>query len=774
MSAVVRAGDVQGALALAVTTEGISPDRGAVPGVALAALIEARMASHGNVTTVGGWGGWRLRALLASASSAAPLVDAIREAMLAPVATDDPALALVRRKVEALAQRPLPDRAMIDVARCTGEPFGLGGDAAPDAAELETWRRAALGAGRVAFATAGDEALAAAVTDALARGPAWPGAATIPPSNWPAVDAPPVVYDASSEIPAGGARVVVTARTSSPDRAVTSAPALGAVHGPLASRLAALDAPARLRSVVATAHGDGGCLAATIDIAARDLTADAPARIATAATLARQEMTVELADTSGALDQGGALAQRAADPRDAAEQAAWWALAGRRAEPADALRLAVSVGVAMARDAGPPAVAPAAIRSEIDRATIAWHAPVVEARTSLERGQGEAWILLASTCGTAGEAARDAGSGAAVAAAAAMQATTGAGDTHVEPFVAVDGIGILAHGPAHAGESPQAHVRRIADLAARAFAADALDPDRVDLARSSLLVRAGEIGRRVLGAAAGALTPGHPSWIVALGTSFGLASTSDDDVALRAAAMRSGPMRVAVLANADETQADGAVRAVDRWIARRPGEVRACPALPVVRPRAGTYAVDLPAGARSEALLAIPLLPGDDAARTAATWVAAVLDGADGLLAHALLSQGDAGRSLALASSASVLGLHDAALVVHVVVADDAALDGAVAQTRALLDRLRQGALRDEDRARAAALLSGAALTASLDPRERAVALWRGAHPQPEPSIDALRTFAAATLHDDALVIVAARPPRTEGAGHAAKRGAAR
>ena len=41
-------------------------------------------------------------------------------------------------------------------------------------------------------------------------------------------------------------------------------------------------------------------------------------------------------------------------------------------------------------------------------------------------------------------------------------------------------------------------------------------------------------------------------------------------------------------------------------------------------------------------------------------------------------------------------------------------------------------------------------------------------------SIDALRAFAATTLHDDALVIVAARPPRTEGAGHPAKRGAAR
>ena len=160
--------------------------------------------------------------------------------------------------------------------------------------------------------------------------------------------------------------------------------------------------------------------------------------------------------------------------------------------------------------------------------------------------------------------------------------------------------------------------------------------------------------------------------------------------------------------------------------------------------------------------------------RAATTWVAASLDGADGLLARALLPPGDAGRTLALASSASVLGLHDAAIVVRVVVADDASLDGAVAQTRVLLDRLRQGALREEDRARAAALLTRTTLAASLDPRERAIALWRAEPSQPQPSLDALRTFAAATLHDDAMVIVAARPPRADASGHPSRRGAPR
>jgi hypothetical protein len=209
-------------------------------------------------------------------------------------------------------------------------------------------------------------------------------------------------------------------------------------------------------------------------------------------------------------------------------------------------------------------------------------------------------------------------------------------------------------------------------------------------------------------------------------------------------------------------QADAAVRAADRWIARRPGEVRACtPAPTPVVPRAGTYAVPLPAGATPEALVGIPLPPGDEDARVAATWIAAALGGSDGLLARALgAPSGAATPPLASASSAAVVGAPRAPVLAIRVAAEDAALDAAVAQVRALLDRLRQGAMREEDRARAAQSLARTALAASLDPRSRTIDLWRGAARSPAPSLDALRAFAASTLHDEALVIVAARVPR--------------
>jgi hypothetical protein len=563
----------------------------------------------------------------------------------------------------------------------------------------------------------------------------------------------------------GAARIVVTARATSAARAIAVAPALGDPRGALALRLAALDAPARVRSVIATAHIDGGCVALTLELAAPDLASSAVERIATAAALALQEMSVEIADGAARPDAANESARRAGDPRDAAERAAWWALDERQPPaPDDKPRLALTIGVAAGRGAdAPPADV---LRAAIDRATLAWRAPVVEERVRVERGQGEAWLLLGSTCGTSPEASGDAGLGATVALAAAAQAEREAGDARVEPFVDPDGLGVMIHGAAAPGETPLAHARRLADVAARVLAAIPLDPAGIEGARTALLSRATDTEARLFAVLGGAVAPEHPSWLLPTGTMFGLMSGTKDAVAARAAAVRAGPLRVAVLANADAAQAGAAVGAVDRWIARRPGDARSCPSIPALSsPRAGTYAVDLPMGAPSEALIAAILPPDDPAARRAAIGVAAALDGPDGLLARALAAGGDAGApALAHEWSARVVGGARAPALVVRLVATDGSLDRAVAQTRALLDRIRQGALHDEDRAHADVAVARSRAALALDPRARLVDLWRGDVPYALPLLDELRTFAAATLHDDAFVIIAARPARVTGA----------
>jgi hypothetical protein len=775
-----RDGDGRGGVAVAVSTEGIAPDRGAVVAVALGALVEERLSSKGigDVATVGSWSGWHLRALIGSSADAQSLVEATRRAMLLPVAPQDPALAAVARKVDALAHRPLPDRALGDAARCTGEAYGTGKETSPTAAELEAWRRAAHGLGRVAIATAGQAWLADSVASALVDGPAWPRAEPITPDPWPPPDSRTVVYDASGLVAPGGARVVLTGRTSAPERAVTAAAALGDARGPLVARLAALDAPARVRSVAATAHVDGGCVAVTIDLSAQHLPSDGVMRVATAAALARQELAVELADAPAPPELRRWLAAGASDPREAAERLAWWGLSGSRAA-ADDVRLSLVVGVAAARRPSEPlagsrepgaSLAEDTIRAEIDRATTAWQAPVVEARTRLERGQGEAWVLLASPCGTLDEANHDAGTGALVATALALQAAEHAEDAHVEPFIALDGVGILVHGGARAGESPRAHARRLADLAGRTLAADALDSEHVARARALLVARAGDVDARALLALASALTPGHPTWTDPFGAAFGSGTTSDEGVSLRAAAIRSGPLRAAVVANGEPGEAETAVRAIDRWVVRHPGDARLCPPAPTLTtPHPATIAVELPFWAQSEALLAVRLPVDDAASFAAATWLAALLDGPGGFLGHAVGGpvEGNSPDTASMRTwSASVLGgLHHPALVVRVV-APDPALDPAVAQVRALLDRLQKGELlREEDRARAEAAAAGSSIAAGLDPRTRLINLWRGdasaaTISPPAPPLDTLRAFASAQLRDDALYVVAARPAR--------------
>jgi len=787
---VVRDGDPKGAVAVAVMTQGIAPERGAEVPVALAALLESRAGS--GVSVVPSGDGLRARGLAGTEAEASSLAQTLTTALLTPVAPTD--LPAIRKKLLVLARRPLADAALEEVSRCEaslyapagthGATNGTDGETSdaprPAAVEstgielatVEAWRKAAVGLGRVSMATLGREPLGDAVANALVKGPAWPAAAPIAPEPAPTMEA--LTYDATGDLAAGGARVTLAARASRADDAVRAAEALGDPNGALAARLGGLDAPAKLRDVTATARARGGCLSVSFDFLPRDLAIDAAARIATAIALARQELGAELVSARSAPPLAATVARRAGSPRDAADLAAWWALSLPDSDAPSEPRISAAVGIATGRESaaalraagtaaggaegGSLAARAEAIRTEMDRAIVAWHEPVVEAKTRIEKGQGELWVALGSPCGTLAEMESDAGLGAAFALAAADRTTVAlrAAGGSAQAWAAPDGIGVLAHGPALPGESPEAHARRLGDAVARSFAAEPVDRSSLSHARARLLGEEGREDARALVTLAEAVVPGHPSWIAPMGPLDALGRSSDAAAMARASGLRAGPLRVAVLGNTSAAQAEAAIHAVDRWVVRHPGQSRTCPVPSAPSPpRSATYAVDAPPGGSSQAWLALALPPDDAAAAAAAEWIAAALDGADGLLAHAL------GGGLARAWSARVVGAgHASALVVRV---DSAAgaLDAAVAQVRGLFDRLRQGSLTAADLAHATALLADRDLAASLDPSRRALALWRGTTPSPAPSADALRAFASSTLRDEALIIVAVRPPRT-------------
>jgi hypothetical protein len=218
---------------------------------------------------------------------------------------------------------------------------------------------------------------------------------------------------------------------------------------------------------------------------------------------------------------------------------------------------------------------------------------------------------------------------------------------------------------------------------------------------------------------------------------------SEEAVATRATALRAGPWRAAVLTD-DRSPGAAMASAIDRFIPR--GASRACPTgAPRTLPAPGTYAASAPS---SEAYLAFPI---EASALPAAPFLVAALDGKDGLLEKAL-------SGVVRDASARLLGVPRAPAVVAFLDAPGGALDAAVMQTRTLFDRVRKSGLTPEELSRARRTQGASDLHARLDPHERLIRLWRNASAA-SPDDAAIQAAAGAVFRDEALVVVAARPP---------------
>lgn len=760
---VIREGDPAGAIGISVTTSGLTWSGGGSddpePAVALAGLLEGRLrAKAADFIVTPSYSGLRASLLVTNEADATRLAAMLRDVFTAPATEAD--LAPARRKLVALGQRPLPDRALTRWARCVGQPYSL----APrtekeygelDLARLERWRRASLGLGRVAIAVTAPPAMSDSVADSILRGPSWNRGAALPQGA--AEDGPDVDV---VEAPAGTASIALhlTLDVGTSSAAVTTAEALGDPHGPLAARLAELELPFHLREVTGAAHTNGGCVGVVLDAPSPSAPAtDLATRVADATALVRLEAAVFLAERGAARD-GRVLARRAGDARDASERAAWWALVDQGPAPrAGKGSMVLTVPSRRKTKDDPLEPTREALATAVGRRGVLWEQPVVEGRTRVEAGQGEAWVLVGSPCGTEAETETDSGL-TAIFTAAAANGSTLIGDVRIEPWVATDGAGLLVHGPAIPGETPAAHARRLADTAARHFAAEPVATAALGRARTDLLQNDARSDGSVLSVLASALAPHHPSWVMPWGSSEPLARSSDAAVLLRAQALRSGPVRIAVLANVDASQGDAAVRAADRWVARR-GDTRVCRGASSAEPsKPGTYAAPQRPGSMPEAYLAYPFPAHDETANDAANVVAAALSGSDGSLLERAF-----GGTVTAEASARVLGWPAAPALVVRVAAAQSALDSAVMQARALVDRLQKGAVPTADLDRAFALRTRSSMVRSLDPRARIVDIWRetsARRPAASATRDDVRAYTQRYLAEDAMIVVVSRPGR--------------
>jgi hypothetical protein len=780
MVRIVRDGDPRPAVAMVVATSS-----GSYASTALGALLEARLGRSGfaAVDSRVDRDAFRVRSLVESPARAAEFVVAARAALAARVTPGSPELALVTRRVAALRRHPLPAPIAEAVARCTGELGVLPSDAALDpstsdgVAQLEATRAAAYGAAQVAFAAVGGQALVESAAAAVHRGEAWPRGGA--PETAPAGDDQVGVYVSSER---GLARLTLAVPTPHADAAAAASRKAGEPDGPLVTRLRALPVPFRVVEVRASARPRGGCLSVTLETVRSTPSPIVEEGAAVAATLARQEL--DFARASSGFSEGDPTAagwplgpaartavRLASDPREAAELGGLWSLSAPGSSDDKAgyvVALALPSASADAREASAESgAAPQSARrfsAALEKATAAGNGPGIERIGRLERGQGELWVVLASVCGALSEGSTDPGTTAlALMAALAAQPAAGRG-VALEPWVAPDGVGVVAHASRGPGESVAAFTARVAQEAARVLVAAPFSSAALATARGLLLHRVGDgiaTEGRAMGALASALVPGHPSWLAPFGAWEELANASAEAASVRWSTLAAGPLRVAVLANESEEQIELAARTIDRWLVRGIDGPRACaPVEPPGAAKSGTVQVTLSASPTPvwQALLGFPVPPHGTPEGALGELTLAGLSGPEGWLGRAT-----AASSLAATAQARLVGGARASALVIDVRAPEATLEAAVAQVRALIQRLRQGAISPADFERSQALRDRWELEASLDPRRRLLNLWRDPRPSPAPfplSLEGWRAWAANTLSDEKLVVVIAKPKR--------------
>lgn len=734
---VARVGDPLPAMALAV-----AHDQGSVASVALSTLLSSRMRAKGVSVEARPHGlGFELVALVPK-TAAGSFIRAASEAFAEPVASNDPALGAVFEATNALRARTFVGPAEAEVAACSGE-LGLAPGAAvwetkTLAAQLEATRKAAYSAGAAAFAALGPPAHLDAASEALADTAAWPSA-TVPDDPWQKGDF--VGFDATVS---GRRRLSVALRVADPDAAIQAAQRLGRPSSALVLGLAALGPGWVLERAVATARVRGACL--RLDATASTDPGPAARDVARAAELVSQAAALEL-ESAENLPKGAALdasVLRPSDPREAASSAAWRALVGRNEAGPTRRLTAYSAPAAEQRIARELAAA-----LETERAAFA--RPTLEVRQRVEAGQSEFWMLVATPCGTT-ETKDDAGLGALVVRALAERTRPDA-DVTLEPWVSPDGIGLLAHAaPRDLHETGPGLAARVAAALGRALIGP--KPSGVELAaaRAGLLEELGPGPRAGFWFTLEAASAGHSAWLEPRGTFSSLAMATSEAVAARHRDLSSGPLRVAVLSNQDEAQARLALTTLERWLRPVRFDDRQCVKGHEIRPRTGEFTIETTAQDPPEgAYVAVSLEPQPFGPSRAAEATLFLLNRRGGWLDQAL-----AGAGLAASARARFQGGgHAAALIVDVRAVDRKR--DAVAQVRALFDRLARGAASEADLAAAEKEHRRLHALAALDPRRRIVDLWRSAEPESRLDLKTLRAFHT-SLRADSHVVVYVNP----------------
>lgn len=726
-----RDGDPFAAVSFAVAT-----DAGSLPSVATATLLRARLAAKGfNARAQPSAVGMSLTVLVPNALEARRFVQVVGAALEQPVTAGEPGLEAVRVAVQTLSAARAPGPAEAAVNACSGEPAlpeaSRSWDPASDKGrgDLASWLEAGHSLRRASFAAVGPAEVLAAVEDALARAPDWPKGDTLE-DPWPARDELGVDFAAGAT-----RRLSLALRLRSEDVAARAARALAAPQATLSRRLAALRPAWQLDRSAAIGRARGACLRVDAVPVHAELGPTSTEVARALGVIAEEARDAVLNGARGELDEA---IVGATDPAEAAAAAAWRALVGH-GEPGPQ-RSAVAYVTSPAERPRFDLAAAVLAERQADKE------PLFEVVRRAEPGQGRLWALFAPTCGTSVEAATTAGESALV--VSALSRVAPSGDVTVEPWLAPDGVGLLAGTRRRVpGESSSAQAERLGRALGELIATARPSPTDVATARAELASGLGGEQHRGYFVALDALTGGHPSWLEPRGTFASLASAPSGGYEAALGRWLGRPFRLAVLANGDATQPEVVRRELERWLRPGRGDVARCPSRNHAPAQSTELTLAVSGDAPEGSYVGIPFPAFEHRLPIEARATLVLLNRSGGFLDQAL-------GELQASATALALGGPDAAALVVEVVATEGQRQAAVDRVRALVDRLAQGRLAAADIETARRELAQSEATELMDPRRRLIATWRGIT-RAEPPLDAARLFAwLATLRRSGAVVV--------------------
>jgi hypothetical protein len=377
--------------------------------------------------------------------------------------------------------------------------------------------------------------------------------------------------------------------------------------------------------------------------------------------------------------------------------------------------------------------------------------PPIELRRGAEPGQGQFWMLLATPCGTTTEDGASAGA-LALALHAAASGHEVAHGVALEPWLTVDGMGMLAHASAASpDESSVAHAERVAEGLVRALLEAGPTPEYIATSRELLLDGMPSGPAPGLALALRQTTSNHPSYLEPRGTWASLTAISARSVQLERERFVRSKLRLASLGNQDEVQIQAAERRLLSLLGSLDSGAVECPPRAAATALPGKYVIDASGVREPSAIVGVPLPPSPGGPSEEARWTEWLMNRPGGWLDQALQRPGlvSTARARAMGGSAA------AALVIEIHAVDDKH-DEAIAQVRGLLERLRGGAANAADVSLASEQLARNEASRRLNPRARLVDLWHGGSRR-SATLDSLHALHRAAFEAGREVVVMTR-----------------